>query len=167
MDSSETPLIEKSKLSCCVIWIPIPGLTWILPLFGHIGVTDSKGVTYDFQGSGIIGKGHTLFGTTKEYWKIDVDPQIWDEAVSEVSQRFGSIDYNFLFSNCHYFAAAVLDRVNVNKSILGGKWVNGATLKIAVGVSMHGRYISVRDMILSWLPFIFICSAILLYAFFK
>lgn len=27
----------------CLVWSPIPILTWVLPFIGHLGIADSKG----------------------------------------------------------------------------------------------------------------------------
>jgi hypothetical protein len=45
-----------ARFPCAVVWQPFPPLTWILPMAGHTGITDSKGVVHDFQGL------FTLFG---------------------------------------------------------------------------------------------------------
>ena len=32
----------------CIVWTPIPVLTWLLPMVGHMGICKSNGVIYDF-----------------------------------------------------------------------------------------------------------------------
>ena len=41
---------ERDVYPFCIVWTPIPGLTWLLPFVGHMGVCDSAGVTHDFAG---------------------------------------------------------------------------------------------------------------------
>ena len=41
----------------CLVWTPIPVLTWVLPFVGHLGIADSKGVTWDFAGPYHISRG--------------------------------------------------------------------------------------------------------------
>lgn len=31
------------KFPCCLVWSPIPILTWFLPFIGHLGIADSTG----------------------------------------------------------------------------------------------------------------------------
>ena len=148
---------ESGPLSCCVVWTPIPVLSWLCPAIGHVGVTDSEGTTYDFEGPYYIGKGKMIFGDPRQKWKIDVDPYEWDSAIDEVSHRFEHINYNLLCSNCHYFAAAVLDKISYRQiPPFFGKWVNGATIKIIWGLILHGRSLSYKDVIVIWLPFLLI-----------
>lgn len=33
-----------------IVWAPLPLLSWILPLVGHVGITDSSGHIWDFAG---------------------------------------------------------------------------------------------------------------------
>ena len=35
----------------CIVWTPIPILTWIFPLVGHMGIARTDGVIRDFAGS--------------------------------------------------------------------------------------------------------------------
>jgi hypothetical protein len=35
------------KFPCCLVWSPIPVLTWILPFIGHLGIADSSGCAPD------------------------------------------------------------------------------------------------------------------------
>ena len=147
----------NEDLSCCVVWTPIPLLSWLCPAIGHVGVTDSHGVTYDFEGPYTIGKGKLIFGDPRQKWKLNVDPHVWDEAVERVSQRFGGIFYNIIWSNCHYFAAACLQEAGVPQiKPFYGTWIHGATIQIIWGLILHGRSLSIKDIIVIWWPFVFI-----------
>ena len=150
----------NEDLSCCVVWTPIPMLTWLCPAIGHVGVTDSQGITYDFEGDYRIGKGKLIFGDPRQKWKLNVDPKKWDEAVETVTQRFGSIHYNIITSNCHYYAAACLQEAGIPQiKPFFGSWVNGATIQIIWGLILKARSLSFSDVIAIWLPFIIILLA--------
>ncbi|MCJ8750315.1 hypothetical protein PDJAM_G00261640 [Pangasius djambal] len=41
---------ELSRYPFCIVWTPIPGLTWFLPFIGHMGICTSAGVIRDFAG---------------------------------------------------------------------------------------------------------------------
>ncbi|CAF4620544.1 unnamed protein product, partial [Rotaria magnacalcarata] len=34
----------------CIVWTPIPLLTWFFPFIGHIGIARTDGVIRDFAG---------------------------------------------------------------------------------------------------------------------
>uniref|UniRef100_A0A3P8PPW0 Transmembrane protein 222a n=1 Tax=Astatotilapia calliptera TaxID=8154 RepID=A0A3P8PPW0_ASTCA len=40
-----------SRYPFCIVWTPIPILTWVLPFIGHMGICTSAGVIRDFAGS--------------------------------------------------------------------------------------------------------------------
>lgn len=39
---------EREPMS--VVWTTLPGISLLLPVIGHVGIADSKGVTFDFSG---------------------------------------------------------------------------------------------------------------------
>lgn len=39
---------ERAPMS--IVWTTLPGISAVLPLIGHVGIADSKGVIYDFSG---------------------------------------------------------------------------------------------------------------------
>ncbi len=47
----------------CIVWVPIPVITWLLPFVGHMGICTSKGVTLDFAGPYFISVDNLAFGT--------------------------------------------------------------------------------------------------------
>jgi len=34
----------------CLVWTPIPLITWLLPFVGHMGIATSQGIIRDFAG---------------------------------------------------------------------------------------------------------------------
>jgi len=34
----------------CIVWCPLPVLTWLLPFIGHLGIVTSEGIIHDFAG---------------------------------------------------------------------------------------------------------------------
>lgn len=103
-----------------------------------------------------------IFGDPRQKWKIPIDPVRWDSAIADVTAEFSNVNYNLLCSNCHFFAASVLDRVGYEViTPFSGKWVNGATVKIIWGLICHGRSLSIKDVVIIWLPFlILVCLVI-------
>lgn len=157
---------RMSDLGKCVVWTTIPGLSWVCPALGHVGVTDSSGCTYDFEGPYTIGRGQMIFGNPMQKWKINIDDETWDSAIEEVSRQFQHVNYDLICSNCHYFAAAVLDKAGVEPLFpFSGRWVNGATVKIIHGLVLHGRTISGRYLLAIWAPFVAILFVVLYFYF--
>ena len=51
--SPDTHLAEirpPDRFPFCIVWSPIPVLTWIWPFIGHMGIALSSGVILDFAG---------------------------------------------------------------------------------------------------------------------
>lgn len=44
----------------CLVWTPIPLLTWLFPFVGHLGIATSQGIIRDFAGK-IIFKEKKVF----------------------------------------------------------------------------------------------------------
>lgn len=55
---------EKARFPNCIVWTPLPLISWILPFIGHTGIGDSDGVLHDFQGPYSIGVDDLAFGET-------------------------------------------------------------------------------------------------------
>uniref|UniRef100_A0A673JNS2 Transmembrane protein 222-like n=1 Tax=Sinocyclocheilus rhinocerous TaxID=307959 RepID=A0A673JNS2_9TELE len=39
-----------SRYPYCIVWTPIPVLSWLFPFIGHMGICTSTGVIRDFAG---------------------------------------------------------------------------------------------------------------------
>ena len=59
--------ITENKVSCeneyfpmCIVWTPIPILSWFFPILGHAGLSMSDGRIRDFAGSYAIGVNRTF-----------------------------------------------------------------------------------------------------------
>lgn len=37
----------------CLVWTPIPLITWLFPFIGHMGISSSEGLIRDFAGENI------------------------------------------------------------------------------------------------------------------
>jgi hypothetical protein len=49
---NKTPTIDHAtqRYPYCVVWTPLPVISWLLPFIGHTGIADSRGCIYDFAG---------------------------------------------------------------------------------------------------------------------
>lgn len=158
----EEMIIGDNRIRSCVVWTQIPILTWIMPIFGHVGICDSNGCVHDFQGPYYVGHGKMLFGDPRQRWVLNIDPRTLDSAIAEVSNDFKLVPYNLLCSNCHYFVASVLDRAGYQPMGCFKNWHKGATGKIAWGLVLHGRSLTVSEFLLTWIPFLIFYGIIIL-----
>ena len=55
----------------CIVWSPLPPITFFLPFIGHIGIADSDGVIHDFAGPYTINRGQMAFGSPTRYLQIN------------------------------------------------------------------------------------------------
>ena len=54
---------NRDNFPCCLVWAPIPLITWLFPVIGHMGICTSQGVILDFAGPYYVASGHsTIFG---------------------------------------------------------------------------------------------------------
>lgn len=161
----------------CIVWCPIPLLSWLLPFVGHIAVCDSQGRIYDFQGSYRIGQDRMLFGNPVKYWDVSrdyvpsfYDPGLYDApdredavrreiaaydaAVASATTHFrqGEI-YNFFTNNCHAFVAASMNEQQLKKSHMG-------MVSVAIGMALHGRYVSFSRFMQAHLPSLVLAAVI-------
>ena len=48
--SSDRVDVTRTRYPHCIVWTPIPVLTWFLPFIGHMGIARTDGVIRDFAG---------------------------------------------------------------------------------------------------------------------
>ncbi len=53
---------ELTRYPYCIVWTPIPLLTWLLPFIGHVGICTSEGIIHDFAGSYYVSVDDFTFG---------------------------------------------------------------------------------------------------------
>lgn len=61
---------SKDKYPCCIVWTPIPLLTWLFPVIGHMGIALSSGVIRDFAGPYYVSEDNMAFGKPTKYWQL-------------------------------------------------------------------------------------------------
>lgn len=78
---------NKNLYPHCILWSPLPPITWILPFIGHTGIANSDGVIYDFAGPYTIGVEEMAFGSPTRYIQLnphECSGMSWDEGIEEV-----------------------------------------------------------------------------------
>eukprot|EP01080_Neovahlkampfia_damariscottae_P010189 gene10189-2608_t len=123
---SKYQIDEKNHLyPFCIVWSPIPVVTWCLPFIGHMGICNSKGEIHDFAIPYEITVNEFAFGNPTKYLQLDPKKiikreknsiksyeEIWDESIERVKDQYSNHFYNFFGDNCHNFVAKCLDEMN-------------------------------------------------------
>jgi transmembrane protein 222 len=55
---------ERARFPYCIVWTPLPLISWFVPFIGHTGIAMSDGVIHDFAGPYFIGVDELAFGET-------------------------------------------------------------------------------------------------------
>lgn len=62
---------KKAKFPCCVVWTPLPIVSWLAPFIGHVGICKEDGTILDFSGSNLINVNDFAFGPVGRYLQLD------------------------------------------------------------------------------------------------
>lgn len=151
------------------MWCPIPLLTWLLPVIGHLGVCDADGRVTDFLGPRFVHRGSLGFGAVARFWRLDLarvdgGARGWDAAVRRAEAYFGDTQpYHLLGNNCHQYVAHAM-----NLAAYDGK-ADWNMVHLALAVVARGRWVSWRAAAGTWGPFVtaaLACAATGAWAFF-
>jgi len=112
----------KDHYPVCIVWSPIPLLTWVLPFVGHLGVATSEGIIHDFIGPYTINTSskRTGFGVVTRYLPVTMDQlkveegnklKRWDAAIENASKKYEGMMHNLIMNNCHSHVATALNEL--------------------------------------------------------
>lgn len=57
----------RARFPYCIVWTPLPLISWFLPFIGHTGIAMSDGVIHDFAGPYTVTVDDLAFGETHKY----------------------------------------------------------------------------------------------------
>mmetsp|Transcript_5947 Transcript_5947/g.10622 ORF Transcript_5947/g.10622 Transcript_5947/m.10622 type:complete len:187 (-) Transcript_5947:11-571(-) len=154
--------VARERYPFCIVWTPIPCLTWLLPFVGHMGIANSKGVIYDFAGPYTITVDQMSFGATTRYIQLFDKNQArntelveaFDSAIMAANTVYEKRMHNLCCDNCHSHVAMALNRL---------RWKSFGTWNmvfLAAWMFFCGRFVSFGRAVQSLLP------SILLYGLF-
>lgn len=149
--------IDNHKFPFCVVWTPLPLISYILPIIGHMGICTSKGVIRDFAGPYHVSEDDMAFGWPTKY--VQLNPNLanrgvqgWDEAVHEACEIYKYRTHNLFCDNCHSHVAKALNLMNYNGS---DSW---NMVKLAVLVTFKSKYVGLGGFLRQWVPFFIFVS---------
>lgn len=157
MPQGVKPAIDfhRDRFPFCIVWTPIPCLTWFFPFIGHMGIATSSGIIRDFAGPYYVSEDNMAFGRPTRYWMLDPAQardgvQGWDRAVSQAAEEYKGRMHNLFCDNCHSHVARSLNLMNYKGST---RW-NMVTLCFLM--LAHGRFVSMWGFLKTWLPFLIV-----------
>uniref|UniRef100_L7LVH4 Transmembrane protein n=1 Tax=Rhipicephalus pulchellus TaxID=72859 RepID=L7LVH4_RHIPC len=163
MKMSPRPSIDfsRDRFPFCIVWTPIPCLTWLCPLIGHMGICMSSGVIRDFAGPYYVSEDSMAFGRPTKYWMLDPSKardgvQGWDRGVTEGSEEYRGHMHNLFCDNCHSHVARCLNLMQYGGST---RW---NMVKLAIMMPLHSKYVSTWALIRTWLPSVLLLVGLLL-----
>ncbi|XP_051129181.1 protein REVERSION-TO-ETHYLENE SENSITIVITY1 [Andrographis paniculata] len=167
---------KKATFPCCVVWTPLPVVSWLAPFIGHVGICREDGKILDFSGTNLINVDDFAFGSVARYLQLDraqcCFPQnlaghtcklryahteygtsiTWDDTLLSSSRHFEHKSYNLFTCNCHSFVANCLNRLCYKGSM------NWNMINIAALVLIKGKWADALSVVRSFLPFIVVLS---------
>ena len=99
----------------CIVWTPIPCISWFIPNIGHAGICDSEGIIYDFAGPYFVSVDNMAFGNPTKFVILELNQkefEEYDKAVEYGRKCYKKLNYDFFCNNCHSFIARVLNKLN-------------------------------------------------------
>lgn len=63
---------KRARFPCCIVWTPLPVISWLVPFVGHIGICREDGVILDFAGPNFVCVDNFAFGVVARYLHISL-----------------------------------------------------------------------------------------------
>lgn len=157
------PVSPPKRFPFCIVWSPIPVLTWLFPFVGHVGICLSSGIILDFAGPYYVAMDTMSFGNPTKYWMLDPnlasfpedDSSLsnsgrstsadWDKALQACTSLYQLKPYSFLSQNCHHFVIRFLNQVQYDKQ----DWT---VIKVATNLFLRGHFVGAKGLAKTWLP---------------
>ena len=104
----------KHRYPFCIVWTPLPCITWLIPSIGHIGICESNGIIHDFAGPFYVSIDDMAFGFPTKVILLKLSEnefKEYDKAIYAGTNYYNKLNYNFFTNNCHSFVAKVLNKL--------------------------------------------------------
>nr|CAH0101621.1 unnamed protein product [Daphnia galeata] len=159
MAATEPIDVRKNRYPFCIVWTPIPLITWIFPFIGHMGICTSSGTIRDFAGSYFVSEDQMAFGDPTKFLQLEISKvpggvSAWDRAVQDASEEYKSHMHNLCCDNCHSHVALAL-----NNMAYPGKR-NWNMVAVCWQMLFHGKHIGCSGFLRTWAPSVFLLTVI-------
>ena len=151
--------LKSSHFPYCIVWTPIPILTYIIPSIGHTGIGNSNGIIHDFASSFFVSVDDFAFGKPTKYIELELTEQEkydWDRAILKGDNKYNMEVHNLCVNNCHSHVAYVLNQLNYkgrnNYNMLSIWWM----------LITKGKYVNCCGFFKTYIGFLIIIFIILI-----
>lgn len=145
------PVINPAfqRFPYCIVWSPLPVITWIFPFIGHMGIADSNGIIHDFAGPYTIGKDQFAFGHATRYLEFELmqEGECWDTAIEQADEIYATRMHNLCCDNCHSHVAMALNLMKYQE------YTEWNMITLCVKLFFQGRFTHRTAQVQTWLPF--------------
>lgn len=62
---------KRARFPCCIVWTPLPVVSWLAPYIGHVGIAREDGTILDFAGSDFVNVDDLAFGGVARCLQLD------------------------------------------------------------------------------------------------
>ncbi|XP_037413550.1 protein REVERSION-TO-ETHYLENE SENSITIVITY1-like [Triticum dicoccoides] len=163
---------KRGRFPCCIVWTPLPVVSWLAPYIGHVGICQEDGSVLDFAGSNLVSMDNFAYGSVARYLQLDRKKccfpanlaahvcewsykhtevgtaTSWDGALQLGTRHFQHKYYNLFTCNCYSFVANCLNRLAHGGS---AEW---NVLNVAALVWLHGEWVDKMSIVRSFAPFV-------------
>lgn len=155
-------LAEDDHFPYCIVWTPLPIVTWFVPIIGHTGISDSRGIIYDFSDDFNVSVDNFSFGTPTKYYQfheklVPRGALAWDQAIKDTSEYYARTRHSLFFNNCHEYIADVLNKVKYR-----GK-SNWSQTRVWWMITFRSQYTGVIGFLKQWWPFTVILISVIVF----
>ena len=150
--------MEKQRYPYCIVWTPLPCVTWLIPSIGHVGICTSKGIIHDFAGPYYVSVDNMAFGNPTKYVLLDLDSREfdgYDNCIKAGTQDYNKQNYSFCFNNCHSYVARCLNKLKYK-----GK-TNYTMIHIWWIFCIKGKFLSFNKFLQSYIGFFILIIIVL------
>lgn len=153
---------ELDKYPYSIVWTPLPFVTWFIPILGHTGIANSKGIIYDFSDDFNVSVDNFSFGSPTKFFQfhpysIPNGAQAWDKAIQETSDYYNRTRHSLFFNNCHQYIAGVLNKVKYENR------TDWHQIEVWADITFYSSYTGFLGFIRQWWPFTVIVVAIIVF----
>mmetsp|Transcript_31967 Transcript_31967/g.48936 ORF Transcript_31967/g.48936 Transcript_31967/m.48936 type:complete len:140 (-) Transcript_31967:22-441(-) len=132
----------------------------MIPVIGHTGIGDSRGILHDFAGPYTISIDDLSFGETHKYVVLNLDgisPDEFDAAIREADATYRKRMHNIFCDNCHSHVARVLNNLKykgrTNYTMIDIWWMCLA----------NSKYVTVAHVFYTYVLYLFVGVIYLLF----
>ncbi|KAF5192536.1 Thiamine phosphate phosphatase-like protein [Thalictrum thalictroides] len=150
---------KKASFPCCLVWAPLPVVSWLAPFIGHVGICREDGSILNFSGSNFVNVNDFAFGAVARYLELDREkccfpPSLsthtckiayrhmergvamtWDNALNTTMHHFEHKSYNLFTCNCHSYVA------NCMNMLCYGGCLNWNVVNVAALIILKGHWV--------------------------